>query len=320
MKILVTGVCGFIGFNLAKKFLNNNLNLVIYGIDNFDDYYSVDLKKKRLSILKKFKNFKFKKVDIFKKEQIKKYFKNKKFDYVIHLAAQAGVRYSLLNPKKFINVNLIGYINLLEEIKRIKPKKTFYASSSSVYGDKKKFPLKENIDISPKNIYSATKKINEDIASDMSKISNMKMIGLRFFTVYGEYGRPDMAIFKFTKNIIKEKKISVFNYGKHFRDFTHVNDVAETIYKITKKKQGNKKIYQIFNVGSGKPIKLMKIIKYLEQYIGKKAKIKFLKKQPGDMKGTFAKNENLKKIIGFKQKVNIKEGLKNFVDWYKKNY
>ncbi len=318
-KILITGCAGFIGFHTTKIFLEKNYEVV--GIDDLNRYYDTKLKLKRLKILKTYKNFKFHKININNRNQLKK-ISNLNFKILIHLAAQAGVRYSISNPYEYFSTNLQGFCNILHLAKEQKTEKFIYASSSSIYGDKNSVPFNEDKSDTdnPIQLYAATKRSNEIIARSYYNLFKMNVIGLRFFTVYGEYGRPDMAIFKFTKNIIKEKKISVFNYGKHFRDFTHVNDVAETIYKITKKKQGNKKIYQIFNVGSGKPIKLMKIIKYLEQYIGKKAKIKFLKKQPGDMKGTFAKNENLKKIIGFKQKVNIKEGLKNFVDWYKKNY
>ena len=318
-KILITGCAGFIGFHTTKIFLDKNYHVV--GIDDLNKYYDTKLKSKRLKILKAYKNFKFYKININNRNQLKKVSKTK-FEILIHLAAQAGVRYSISNPYEYFSTNLLGFCNILHLAKEQKTEKFIYASSSSIYGDKNSVPFKEDKSDTnnPIQLYAATKRSNEIIARSYYNLFKMSVIGLRFFTVYGEYGRPDMAIFKFTKNIINEKKINVFNYGKHFRDFTHVNDVAETVYKITKMKQGNKKTYQIFNVGSGKPIKLMKIIKYLEKYIGKKAKIKFLKKQPGDMKGTFAKNENLKKIIGFKQKVNIKEGLKNFVDWYKKNY
>ena len=319
-KILITGCAGFIGFHISKLFLEKKF--FVYGIDNLNNYYDINLKKKRLKVLKKYRNFDFLKADISDRIKIKTIFK-KKINSVIHLAAQAGVRYSLENPYSYFSSNLIGFCNILQLSKDYKVDKFIFASSSSVYGEQNKIPFNEtkSNQNNPIQLYAATKRANEILAKSYFNLFKMNIIGLRFFTVYGEYGRPDMAIFDFTKKIFKKKKITVFNYGNHSRDFTHINDVKNALFKIfktiKKKRSGS---YDIFNIGSGNPVKLMKVIKILEQNIGKKAKIKYLIKQSGDVNITFSDIKKIKKLIGFKQKVTIEEGLKNFVKWYKHEY
>ena len=319
-KILITGCAGFIGFHISKLFLEKKF--FVYGIDNLNDYYDINLKKKRLKVLKKYRNFYFLKADISDRNKIKTIFK-KKINSVIHLAAQAGVRYSLENPYSYFSSNLIGFCNILQLSKDYKVDKFIFASSSSVYGEQNKIPFNENKSNqnNPIQLYAATKRSNEILAKSYFNLFKMNIIGLRFFTVYGEYGRPDMAIFDFTKKIFKKEKITVFNYGNHSRDFTHINDVKNALFKIFKtiKKKRNGS-YDIFNIGSGNPVKLMKVIKILEQNIGKKAIIKYLIKQSGDVNITFSDTKKIKKLIGFKQKVTIEEGLKNFVKWYKHEY
>ena len=258
MKVLITGCCGFIGFNFSKFLLEKNKNIKIYGLDNLNNYYSVDLKKKRLQQLKKYKNFKFYYGDITNKELLDRVFKDR-FDSVFHLAAQAGVRYSIINPKTYIHNNIVGFFNILNICKIKKINKFFYASSSSVYGDNKLYPLKENFSLAPKNMYGLTKKINEDIIRVFSSNSLFRAIGLRFFTVYGEWGRPDMLITKYL--IAKNKKNGIFylnNFGNHYRDFTYIKDVCAIMYLLLKK--SIKKKHQVFNVCSNKPVKITNII------------------------------------------------------------
>ncbi len=228
--ILITGSSGFIGFHVSEFLLKKKINII--GLDNHNNYYDVSLKNKRLKILKKFKNFKFYKVDISKKKDLKKVFEKNKIDLVIHLAAQAGVRYSFINPNKYIDSNITGFTNTLELMKKNKIKKLVYASSSSVYGNCKKFPFRENFDLSPLNFYGQTKLFNEKMVKIYEENYNLKCIGLRFFTVYGPYGRPDMFIPKILNKIKSNKVINLFNAGKHSRDFTYVKDIAQLIGKI----------------------------------------------------------------------------------------
>ncbi len=314
MKILVTGVCGFIGFNLAKKFLEQNSNNIIYGIDNFDNYYSIELKKTRLKILKKFKNFIFDKVDIFKKKQIKAKLKNKKIDYVIHLAAQAGVRYSLVNPRKFIHVNLIGYLNLLNELRKIKPKKIFYASSSSVYGDNIKFPLKESENLNPKNIYGVSKKLNEKISIYYSKKFNLNMVGMRFFTIYGEWGRPDMFFLKLFKSAFTKEIFNLNNKGNHHRDFTYIGDVFSLI-KILMEKSTKK--HDVYNFCSNNPVDISKIVKKIKKRYPIKVKLRPLQK--ADIIKTHGSNKKIISKTNFDKFMDIDHGFENTLNWYKKN-
>ena len=231
MKILVTGCCGFIGFNFTKFLAKSNKKLKIVGIDNLDNYYSVKLKKDRLKNLLKHKNFIFFKCDLENYKLIEKIFKKNKFKYIFHLAAQAGVRYSIINPKKYIKSNINGFFNILDLSRNIKVKKIFYASSSSVYGDSRTFPLEEKNTIHPKNLYGLTKKFNEELAEVFSKFYKMKLVGLRFFTVYGEWGRPDMMIIKYIDSSFKKKNFYLNNYGNHTRDFTYIGDVVQIMKK-----------------------------------------------------------------------------------------
>ena len=322
MKILITGSAGFIGFHLSLKLLKKG-NTVI-GVDNLNNYYDLSLKKNRNKILKKYTKYIFYKLDLINKNQLDKVFKKNKIDCVINLAAQAGVRYSLINPKSYIDSNIYGFFNLIEITRNYKIKNFIYASTSSVYGVQKKFPLKENFDTNhPIQLYAATKKSNELIANAYSHLFKLNTIGLRFFTVYGPWGRPDMALFKFTKNIINRKKIEVFNHGKHVRDFTYIDDVIEIIYKIIYKNSKIKKsntLSKIYNVGNGRKIKLKKYIEIIEKNLKKKSKKKFLSLQKGDVIETHCDNRLLKKDYNFSPKINVEQGVKKFLDWYTSYY
>ncbi|NKD37697.1 NAD-dependent epimerase/dehydratase family protein [Enterococcus casseliflavus] len=323
MKILVTGSCGFIGYHLSKKLLESD-NIVV-GIDNINDYYDTNLKMKRLSFLEKEKNFTFKKVDLVESDLLDDLFLNEKFDIVINLAAQAGVRYSIENPKAYLDANLIGFFNILEACKKHSISKLIYASSSSVYGGNDKVPFSEDDQVDrPVSLYAATKKSNELLAYSYSSLYKMKTIGLRFFTVYGELGRPDMAYFSFTKNISEGKKISLFNNGNMSRDFTYIGDIVESINYLLDENLDNKiftdkknEYYKILNIGNNSPVALKKFVRILEKHIGKEAVIEYKEMQKGDVEKTFADTEKLEKITGFKPLTSLDDGLKKFVDWYK---
>ena len=303
---LITGVAGFIGFNIGSFLLNKNYNVL--GIDNFDDYYSIKIKKERIIFLKKYKNFYFEKIDITNKEKLDSFFKRKKIDYIIHLAAQAGVRYSLINPQKYISVNVNGFLNVIEQTKKSKINNFMYASSSSVYGDSKKFPLKENQKLNPKNIYGLSKKLNEQIANVYSRQFNINCIGLRFFTIFGEWGRPDMFIFKLFKASLNKKTFFLNNFGKHKRDFTYIKDVTKAVYEIIKKKN---KGHQVINICSSKPINILNIINFFRKK--KNLKVKLVKIHKADVKDTHGDNRYLKKLI---KNFNIS----NFYDSFDKTY
>jgi UDP-glucuronate 4-epimerase len=320
MKILITGIAGFIGFSLAKTLLDKNH--IVYGIDNINNYYDVKLKKKRLFFLKDIykKKFKFNKIDISNTKNINSYFVGKKFDKVFHLAAQAGVRYSLFHPEKYLDSNLIGFSNIIFNCKKKKIKDFIYASSSSVYGANKKVPYKESDKVSsPLQYYAATKISNEAIAESYSRLYKIRCTGLRFFTVYGPWGRPDMALFKFVKNIFNNKSINIYNKGYHYRDFTYIDDVIYLTLKISEsKKFFNKENYhRILNIGTGNPEPLKKYLNIIENKVGKKAKVKYLKIQKGDMVKTYACVKKLKKIVNIKNRINLEKGISNFVEWYK---
>jgi len=318
MNILVTGCAGFIGFHLVQK-LSKRKNIKIVGIDNLNTYYDVELKLKRLKIIKKINNFSFYKININNLLKLKNIFKIHKFDHVIHLAAQAGVRYSILNPNTYLENNISGFFNVLECSRNNNIKKLIFASSSSVYGSSKKFPFVEGDNTDhPESFYAATKKCNEIMAHSYSKIYNLNCIGLRFFTVYGSYGRPDMALYKFVDSIYKNKKINLYNYGNHFRDFTYVDDVVNSIDKIIDIKKNSRKLYDIFNIGSNDPVSLKKYLSMIEKIIGKNAKVNLLPFQKGDSLKTHASNEHLFKETSYKPKTNLLIGLKEFINWYKK--
>ena len=310
--ILVTGCAGFIGFHLTKKLLDQNFTII--GIDNLNDYYDVVLKKNRLKILKKHNKFLFYKIDINNLDALLKKFNDIKFDLVINLAAQAGVRYVFKKPKSYFESNLNGFFNILE-FTRIKNIKNFiYASTSSVYGNNKiPFYESQNTD-NPIQFYAATKKCNEIIANSYFEMFKINCLGLRFFTVYGPWGRPDMSLYKFTENIYLNKKIEIFNKGNHKRDFTYIDDVVNGINLLILSKI---KGHNIFNIGNSRQVHLMKIIKILEKITEKKAKLKFLPMQKGDIFETKSNISKIRQAAGYKSTVDIEEGLYNFVKWYK---
>ena len=338
MKILITGCAGFIGHHVSVKLIS--LGFSVIGIDNLDNYYDPKLKKNRLkrakNLSKTFKgNFKFIKLDLCNKKKINLLFKKFKFKKVIHLAAQAGVRYSLINPHKYLQSNILGFLNILEGCRSSKCTHLIYGSSSSVYGANTKFPYNEKQHADhPIQFYAATKKSNELMAHSYSHLFKIPTTGLRFFTVYGPWGRPDMALFLFAKKIKQNKVIKIFNYGKHKRDFTYIDDVVNGIINVLKKGQKiNKKWnsknpdpsssnapFGIFNIGNGNPIKLSRYIECIEKEMGKKAKKQFLKLQPGDIEKTHADTQKIKKIYGYKSKTTVEEGIKKFVNWFNNYY
>ena len=315
--IVVTGCAGFIGFHLTKNLLEKNKKVI--GIDIIDKYYDPKKKKDRLKILNKYKNFKFFKIDLNKYDLIYSKLKNYKIQLIIHLAAQPGVRISIKNPHNTLKQNLVPFINILEIARIKKVKKFLFASSSSIYGDTKTYPFVEkDTQNVPVSVYGATKLSNEIIASSYSKNFNMKTIALRFFTVYGPYGRPDMAYYSFLDDLKKNKKIKVFNKGNMLRDFTYVDDVVTGITSLINFNM--KKNHDVINIGKGKPDQLMELIKLIEVNYKKKFKIEYTKNIPnGDIKKTFSNVNKAKKLIKWKPKVNLDEGIKRFVNWYKLN-
>ena len=332
MKILITGSSGFIGFHLSKLLLEKGNS--VYGIDSMNNYYDVNLKKSRLNILKKYRKFNFSKANLESSKRIKNIFNKVKPKVVIHLAAQAGVRYSIHKPKVYLKSNIDGTFNVIEASHEIKVKHLIMASSSSVYGANKKIPFKE-IDKTDTqlSIYAATKKANESMAHAYSNIWKIPITMLRFFTVYGPWGRPDMALFKFTKGILKNKKINIYNYGKMYRDFTYIDDIVNGIALLINKapniKQRNKykndslspiAPFRILNIGNTKKVFLLDFIKQIEYELGKKAIRNFMPLQKGDVKQTLSNTSLLKKITGYNSKTNYKIGIKNFIGWYKKYY
>ena len=316
MKILITGGAGFIGYNFCK-FLLLNTNYQVYSIDNINNYYSQKLKRARLKDLKKHKNFKFYKFDLCNKKKLEKVFKLK-FDSVYHFAAQAGVRYSLINPRSYINSNIIAFFNLIELVKKKRVRKFFYASSSSVYGDSKKFPLKETHEISPKNIYGLTKKNNEEMVELFFKGFSTKCIGLRFFTVFGEWGRPDMLIYKYLNSIYnKSNKFYLNNYGNHTRDFTYIEDVKKVLFLLLKKKIDNN---TVLNICSNNPVKITRVLNIINKKFRYKPKIYKRSFQKADVKKTHGSNSRIKYFYNKKKFVPLETALNNTCDWYKKNW
>ena len=332
-KILVTGSAGFIGFYLCKKLLDSGSQVI--GLDNINDYYDVSLKLNRLKQIEERKNFRFIRLDIAENDAVVSLFSNEKFDIVVNLAAQAGVRYSLTNPHPYIDSNIVGFLNILEGCRHNKVKHLIYASSSSVYGANTKMPFSvhQNVD-HPMSLYGATKKANELMAHAYSSLYGLPCTGLRFFTVYGPWGRPDMALFLFTKAILDEKPIDVFNYGNMKRDFTYIDDIVEGVVRLIDKIpepdshwkgdvpecSTSYAPYKLYNIGNNNPVELNHFIEVLESCLGKKAKKNFLPIQPGDVLATYADVDDLKKDAGFKPATSIKEGVKKFVDWYHEYY
>lgn len=315
MKIAITGASGFIGFHLAFFLLKHKYRIV--GIDNLNSYYDINLKNNRLKILKSFSNFKFYKIDICNSKKLSDIFQIEKINIIVHLAAQAGVRYSLKNPKKYLMSNVIGFFNILEVCRKYKVSNLYFASTSSVYG-KNKLPFSEKQNVNkPIQFYAATKISNEVMAYSYSILYNIRAVGLRFFTVYGPYGRPDMATFSFIKDIFDGRTISIFNQGKHSRDFTYVDDIVLSIFKLIKLDKLKKiKKFDIYNIGNQKKINIIKVVKIIERLVNKKAKIKLTKISTGDMKDTFSNSEKLNKYISYKPNTSIEIGLKNTVKWY----
>lgn len=327
--ILITGAAGFIGFHLSKILCQSGYKVT--GIDNLNDYYDVNLKQSRLDILLKEENFSFHKVDMCDRNLMEELFQKHEFQYVVNLAAQAGVRYSLTNPRAYIESNIDGFLNILEGCRHNKVKHLIYASSSSVYGANTKMPfsVEDNVD-HPVSLYAATKKSNELMAHTYSHLYVIPTTGLRFFTVYGPFGRPDMALFLFTKAIIEGKPIDVFNYGKMRRDFTYVDDIVEGIVRlIPNVPSGNPDWnsaqpspadsyapYKIYNIGNNQPVELMEFIEAIENALGKKAVKNLLPIQPGDVPATYADVDALINDVNFKPSTAIASGIQNFVDWY----
>ncbi len=313
--VLVTGSSGFIGFSLSKKLLEEGWTIV--GIDNMNSYYDVNLKKARLAILRSFDNFVFYEEDIQNLEALKDIFKSQQIDVICNLAAQAGVRYSLEDPFAYQKTNLEGFLNLLEIAREYKLANFVYASSSSVYGSNKKMPfsVEDRVD-NPISLYAATKKANELIAHAYSHLFNIPCTGLRFFTVYGPWGRPDMALFLFTDAILNNRPINVFNNGDMRRDFTYIDDiVAGTIAAIERPVP-----YEVFNIGNSKTEQLMRLIEVLEDELGQKAEKNMMPMQPGDVSRTSADIQKTRDLLGFDPKTPLEEGIKNFVAWYRDFY
>lgn len=317
MLYLVTGNAGFIGFHLTKRLLEKGQEVV--GVDNLNPYYDPKLKRARLAILKKFPHFSFYQVDIAYKEELAKVFAENKIDKVCHLAAQAGVRYSLENPYLYEQSNMVGFLNLLELMRKYEVKSLVYASSSSVYGGIKKIPFNEKMKINkPISLYAATKAANELYAHVYHHLYGLNTIGLRFFTVYGPWGRPDMALFLFTKAILEDKPIKVFNQGQMKRDFTYVDDIVDGIMASLNKVSALG--YEVFNLGCADPVNLLDFIKTIEKSLGKRAKKEFLPLQPGDVPNTFADVSKAKKLLDYQPRVKIEEGVGEFVNWYREYY
>ncbi|MGN0423134.1 MAG: GDP-mannose 4,6-dehydratase [Lachnospiraceae bacterium] len=331
--ILITGAAGFIGSFLSKRILEENKDNVVIGYDNLNDYYDVRLKNERLQLLDKFDNFVFIRGDLRDRKKIKEIFEKYSPDIVINLAAQAGVRYSITNPEEYIDSNIIGFFNLLECCRHSYDsgengvKHLVYASSSSVYGLNKKVPysVEDKVD-NPVSLYAATKKSNELMAYAYSKLYDIPVTGLRFFTVYGPMGRPDMAYFSFADKMVKNEKIQIFNYGNMYRDFTYIDDIVDGILRIMKKvpKQDENGVkYKVYNIGNNKPESLMDFVKILENLlmsknvIQKSVEKEYLPMQPGDVYQTYADISELKKDFGYAPNTRLEDGLEKFVDWYK---
>jgi UDP-glucuronate 4-epimerase len=331
--ILVTGAAGFIGFHLCKKLLNDGFNVV--GLDIVNDYYDVTLKEARLAILNEKPNFYFARIDLVDRESLQALFKKHPIKRVVNLAAQAGVRYSIDNPYAYVDSNLIGFVNLIECCRHSKIEHLVYASTSSAYGANTKQPFDESQNVDhPMALYAATKRANELIAHSYASLYKLPCTGLRFFTVYGPWGRPDMALFKFTKNIIDDKPIDVYNHGKMTRDFTFVEDIVEGIARAlaspaqpdpswdsdSPSPASSYAPYRIYNIGNNNPVPLMDYIHALEEAIGKKSQYNMMEMQAGDVPSTYADVSRLEKDLGYKPQTSVKEGVKRFVEWYKEYY
>lgn len=333
MKYLVTGAAGFIGFHVTQRLLAAGHQVV--GLDNLNDYYDVNLKTARLDLINTHPNFTFMKGDLADREGIAELFRSQRFQRVIHLAAQAGVRYSLENPLAYADANLIGHLNILEGCRHNQVEHLLYASSSSVYGLNRKMPFSTDDSVDhPVSLYAATKKANELMSHTYSHLYGIPTTGLRFFTVYGPWGRPDMALFKFTRAIIAGEKIDVYNHGQMRRDFTYIDDIAEAILRLqdvipqadinwtveSGSPATSSAPYRVYNIGNSQPVTLMKYIEALESALGQVAEKNMLPMQPGDVMETSADTTALYKVIGFKPQTSVEEGVARFIEWYKDFY
>jgi len=329
VKILVTGSAGFIGYHVAKRLLQEGHEVA--GLDNLNDYYDVNLKKNRLSELgikqlepnekissETNQNFSFYRFDLNDRQKMEQLFDTHSFDVVVHLGAQAGVRYSLENPHSYIDSNVSGFLNIIEGCRKHGIDHLIYASSSSVYGDNSSVPFETSQQLDkPVSLYAATKKANELMAYTYSHLYDIPATGLRFFTVYGPWGRPDMAYFKFAEIMIAGKPIDIYNNGDMSRDFTYVDDIVESIDRLIPKPPEGENPHQLFNIGFGSPVNLMEFIEILEKHLGLQAQKNFLPMQPGDVPRTWADTEGLQKLTGYKPQISLDEGIREFVEWYR---
>jgi UDP-glucuronate 4-epimerase len=331
--VLVTGAAGFIGFHLSKRLLADGMRVT--GFDNINPYYDVQLKKDRLAVLTSDPEFTFFEADLADRQAMDDIFRTHKFDVIVNMAAQAGVRYSLENPHAYVDSNLVGFVNLLEGCRRHHVRHLVFASSSSVYGANTRMPFSvhHNVD-HPVSLYAATKKANELMAHTYSHLYNLACTGLRFFTVYGPWGRPDMALFLFTKAILEDKSIKVFNHGKMQRDFTYIDDIIEGVVRVMRRlpaphpdwngekpDPGTSYVpYKIYNIGNNNPVALMRFIETIESALGKTARKEMLDMQPGDVPATYADIDDLIADVGFKPSTPLDEGIKSFIKWYKQYY
>jgi UDP-glucuronate 4-epimerase len=332
-RFLVTGCAGFIGYHLAKRLLDNGSELV--GLDNLNAYYDPNLKRARLAQLESRPTFRFAKLDLADREAVEHLFQTEKFDVVLHMAAQAGVRYSLTNPFAYVDANLVGFTTVLEGCRHANVRHLVFASSSSVYGANTKMPFSvhDNVD-HPLSLYAATKKANELMAHAYAHLYGLPCTGLRFFTVYGPWGRPDMALFLFTERILQDKPIDVYNYGRMHRDFTYIDDAIEAVIRVMDRIPAPSSAwsgdrpdpgtssapYRIYNVGNSQLVELMRLVRVLEASLGKKAKMNLLPLQVGDVLATYADVEDLAHDVGFQPQTSIEEGVERFVRWYREYY
>ena len=333
MKTMVTGAAGFIGFHLSRRLLDDGHDVV--GVDVVNDYYDVNLKESRISILEQYDRFELKRMDIADREGMRALFEKEGFERVVNLAAQAGVRYSLVNPYAYIDANICGFVNILEGCRHFQVPHLVFASSSSVYGLNTDMPFSvhDNVD-HPVSLYAATKKANELMAHSYSHLYGVPATGLRFFTVYGPWGRPDMALFLFTRAILDDEPIKVFNNGDLQRDFTYIDDIVEGVVRVMEKipepnpdwdgdnpdPSSSPAPYRIFNIGNNNPTPLMEFIEAIEKALGKKARKDFLPMQPGDVRATYADVEDLSATTGFKPDTPLENGIRNFIEWYRYYY
>lgn len=322
MTVLVTGVAGFIGFHVARRLCEQGIEVV--GIDNLNAYYSVELKQARLALLEELPGFTFHRLDITDAKGLSNLFERHGFEQIIHLAAQAGVRYSLQEPGAYAQSNLVGFVNVLESCRHHRPAHLIYASSSSVYGANTRMPFKvEDAVDRPLSLYAATKRANELSAYSYSHLYGLRASGLRFFTVYGPWGRPDMALFKFTQAMLAGEPVEIYNHGEMARDFTYIDDIVESILRLRLRPPeavGSEPAHQIFNIGRGQPVKLLEFVDCLEAALGLRAERRYLPMQAGDVPQTWADVTALTRWIDFQPQVSVDTGVQAFVDWYREHY